>query len=126
MANSTMRVKCSQRFELSMAYNVRATPTVRSCLKKALAYLVDVFCSPQAAARLADSYDLAILALEKNPTFCPTDYYASKLFHRPIYKKQVGNYLLYFFVEDNDVVAFSFLHKRQNKYTHLRADYDET
>lgn len=108
-----------------MVYSVIATPTVRSCLREALAYMVNVFCSPQAAARLSDSYDLALLALEKNPTFCPTDYYASRLFQRPIYKKQVGNYFLYFFIENSNVIAFSFLHKRQNKYAHLRTDYDE-
>lgn len=108
-----------------MAYNVVATPTVHKCFKEAIAYTVNVLCSPQSATTLSDSFSLALLALENNPTFCPRDYYASNLFQRTIFKKRIGSYLLYFFVDGNTVIAFSFLHKRQNKYTHLKADYDE-
>ena len=120
-----MHEKCSQRFEPNMAYNVVVTPKVRKCFKEAVAYTVNVLCAPQSATTLSDSFSLALLALENNPTFCPRDYYASNLFQRPIYKKRIGSYFLYSFVDGDTVIAFSFLHKRQNKCTHLKADYDE-
>lgn len=108
-----------------MAYRVVVTPAVARSLEGAVAYIVDVLCSPQAATNLANAFEGTVTSLENNPTFYAKDFYASRLFKTEIYKRQIGNYVIYYFIQGDTVVVFAFLHGRQDKRTHLRSFYDE-
>ena len=108
-----------------MADKVVVTPTVGRCLNDAVAYITNVLCAPQAATNLAEAFAGILDSLENNPTFYVRDFRASRLFRRTIYKRRAGNYRIYYFVADNSVVVFAFLHERQDEYPRLKTFYSQ-
>lgn len=74
-----------------------------------------------AAKRLLDSFEVSVSALEQNPLAYPVDEYVSALTGSEVRKKRVGNYRIYYRVnqEAQQVDIAYFFHVRQNAALHV-------
>ena len=108
-----------------MGYSVRVTPSAHESVMSSIGYIADVCAAPRAAMNLLDSYEVALQSLRRNPGFSPLSTVATDLLGRRIYRKGLGNYCLYFYINEaqREVVIFSFLYKRQDAIARLQIDY---
>ena len=70
-----------------MAYDVVLSKRAEARLDCSIAYITDVLCSPAAARRLIDSFDLALDSLKTNPSFFVVDKQTSEDLGRIVYRK---------------------------------------
>ena len=109
-----------------MGYSVRVTSSAHESVISSVGYIAEVCSAPRAAVRLLDSYEVALESLRSNPIFNPVNASASRRLGRNIYRKRVGGYFLYYYVDEDasEVVVFSFLHRRQDAPMHLVRGYE--
>lgn len=67
------------------------------------------------------------MALWDNSAFCPVSLAVSQQLGRRIFRKSISRYFLYFYVDEeaDEVVVFSFLHRKQDALAHLPHDCGE-
>lgn len=120
-----MHLSLLLRYELHMGYKVRVTESAHESVMSSVGYIAEVLCSPRAAANLLETYNAALKSLQNNPTFYPLSTTATERYGRRIYRRAVGNYQLFYYVDEEafEVVVFSFLHGRQEASTRLMQDY---
>ena len=108
-----------------MAYDVLLSKRAEARLDRSIAYITDVLCSPAAARRLIDSFDLALDSLKTNPPFFVVDKQTSEDLGRIVYRKKLGKYRLLFCVDEakQQVLVFSFVHELQDAREFVRQDY---
>ncbi len=104
-----------------MAYKVIIAPSAERALDSSLLYISETLHSPSAARRLLDSFEVAIAALEQNPFAYPVDRYVSALTGAEVRKKRVGNYRIYYRVNQPalQVDVAHFFHVRQDAALHI-------
>ena len=105
-----------------MAYEVIVAPSAeRALIVPCAADSSETFHSPSAARRLLDSFEVAIAALEQNPFAYPVDRYVSALTGAEVRKKRVGNYRIYYRVNQPalQVDVAHFFHVRQDAALHI-------
>lgn len=108
-----------------MAYDVVLSKRAEARLDCSIAYITDVLCSPAAARRLIDSFDLALDSLKTNPSFFVVDKQTSEDLGRIVYRNKLGKYRLLFCIDEakQQVLVFSFVHELQDAREFVRQDY---
>lgn len=90
-------------------YSLRYLPLFWDDLNSAVTYISDVLKNPSAAMRLLDSVESGILDHLRNPTFA-TVYKGSRDRQQPYYWFSVGNYMVFYVVEDDVMEVRRFLY----------------
>ncbi|WP_303942113.1 type II toxin-antitoxin system RelE/ParE family toxin [Enorma burkinafasonensis] len=90
-------------------YSLRYLPLFWDDLHSAVTYIAEVLKNPQAAERLLDNVESAIMEHLKNPTFA-TVYKGRRDRQLPYYWFAVGNYMVFYVVEDDVMEVRRFLY----------------
>ena len=94
-------------------YKLTYLPLFRKDLDEAVLYIAYELQNPDAAQRLTDQVERAILKRLENPE--SFEKYPSKHERRyPYYRIYVGNYVVYYVVIDDVMEVRRFLYKRRN------------
>ena len=99
-----------------MAYKLILAPRAKNAFDDAITYIMQALDAPQAANRLAESFELALDAIATNPFAYPIDQDMTERVGRETRKKRVGNYQLYYHASEdsNQVEIAYFFHRRQD------------
>ena len=90
-------------------YSLRYLPLFWDDLNDAVTYISRVLKNPQAAERLLDNVEAGILKHLENPTFA-TAYKGRRDRQTPYYWFAVGNYMVFYVVEDDVMEVRRFLY----------------
>lgn len=90
-------------------YSLRYLPLFWDDLNDAVTYISRVLKNPQAAGRLLDNVEAGILKHLENPTFA-TVYKGRRDRQTPYYWFAVGNYMVFYVVEDDVMEVRRFLY----------------
>ena len=110
-----------------MDFDVVVSSRANARLDAAIVYLANVLCSPRAASRLLDGFQLALHDLRTNPTFAVVAREVSDALSQTVYQRRIGNYKILFCVDAQRhvVTVFSFLHSRQDQGAIASEDFSE-
>ena len=110
-----------------MDFDVVVSSRANARLDAAIVYLANVLCSPRAASRLLDGFQLALHDLRTNPTFAVVAREVSDALSQTVYQRRMGNYKILFCVDAQRrvVTVFSFLHSRQDQGAIASEDFSE-
>ena len=98
-----MAAKSQQR------YRLHYLPLFWDDLNDAVFYIADVLRAPEAAERLLDNLEAAILARMEAPTIAPV-YKTTRKRPLPYYWFEVGNYMVFYVVYDDVVEMRRFIY----------------
>ncbi len=90
-------------------YRLRYLPLFWSDLNSAVSYIADVLHNPEAAERLLDETEVAILERLAMPTAAPI-YRATRGTETPYYWTSVGNYMIFYVVIGDVMEVRRFLY----------------
>lgn len=95
------------------SYELRYLPLFWEDLDEAVSYIADTLRNPQAAARLVDATEAAILEHARNPTMAAT-YRTTRKRPHPYFWFEVGNYMVFYVVIDHVMEVRRFLYNRRD------------
>ena len=90
-------------------YRLQYLPLFWDDLNEAVSYIADVLHAPEAAERLLDSLEAAILARMEAPTIAPV-YKTTRERPLPYYWFEVGSYMAFYVVYDDVVEMRRFVY----------------
>ena len=93
--------------------DVKYLPTFYYDLLSAVSYISDVLMNPIAANRFVDEIEQAILKESQNPGITE-EYRAKRNLDRHYYKIKVGNYFIFYTIENSVMTVCRLIYTRRN------------